>query len=128
GRDMQAAVGVGVGMAVLFLLLAKAGPKYLMALVVAILTLAVVELYTAVRRAGYHPATLLGLVATPAIALGAYWKGEAAYPTVRFLTVVCGLVWYLVGAGGDESPVLGLSSTLLGVACIGVLGGFAALI
>jgi phosphatidate cytidylyltransferase len=128
GRDVQQAAAVGAGIAVLFLVLAKAGPKYVMAIVVAVIVLAAVELFTALRRAGYKPATLLGITAAATLPLAAYWKGEAAYPLVLFMTAAFGLIWYLVGAGGDESPVLGVASTMLVVGYVVVLGGFAALI
>ncbi|MGI8663898.1 MAG: phosphatidate cytidylyltransferase [Acidimicrobiales bacterium] len=128
GRDVPTAVGVGIGIAVVFFLLAKMGPKPLMLLVVAVVAVAVVELYTVLRRGGYPSAGLLGIAATAALPIAAYTKGEVAHPLVLGMTVVAGLIWYLVGAGGDESPVLGLSTTLLGVAYVGVLGSFAALI
>jgi phosphatidate cytidylyltransferase len=128
GRDVQQAAAVGLGIAALFLLLAKLGPKYVMVLVVVILAFAVAELFTALRRAGYHPATLLGIVATVTLPLAAYANLEAAFPVVLFLTVAFCLIWYLIGAGGEDSPVLGTASTLLGVLYVGVLGSFAALI
>src|SRR3954452_2839081 len=128
GRDVQQAVAVGVGIAALFLVLAKAGPKYVMVIAVAVIVLGAVELFTALRRAGYKPATLLGITAAVTLPLAAYWKGEAAYPVVLFLTAAFGLLWYLSGAGGDDSPVLGLSSTLFVVGYVAVLGSFAALI
>jgi len=128
GRDLQQAVIIGVALGIAFLLFAKAGPKYVMVLVVAIIAAAAVELFTVMRRAGYHPATLLGIAAAVTLPLAAYWKGESAYPVVLFLTAVFGLLWYLVGAGGDDSPVLGLSSTLFVVGYVAVLGSFAALI
>ncbi|HEY2811917.1 MAG TPA: phosphatidate cytidylyltransferase [Acidimicrobiales bacterium] len=128
GRDLQAAVLIGVVLGGAFLLFAKAGPKYLMALVVAVIAAASVELFTVLRRAGYHPATLLGIAASVTLPLAAYWKGESAYPVVLFLTAVFGLLWYLVGAGGDDSPVLGVSSTMFVVGYVAVLGSFAALI
>jgi phosphatidate cytidylyltransferase len=128
GRDMQQAFAVGIGLGALFLLLAKAGPKYVMVLAVAVIVLGAVELFTALRRAGYKPATLLGITAAVTLPLAAYWKGEAAYPVVLSMMAVFGLLWYLVGAGGDESPVLGVASTMLVVGYVVVLGGFAALI
>ncbi|HEV3227603.1 MAG TPA: phosphatidate cytidylyltransferase [Acidimicrobiales bacterium] len=128
GRDVQQAVAVGAGIAALFLVLAKAGPKYVMAIVVAVVVLGAVELFTALRRAGYKPATLLGITAAATLPLAAYWKGEAAYPVVLFMAATFGLIWYLVGAGGDESPILGLSSTMLVIGYVAVLGSFAALI
>ena len=45
-----------------------------------------------------------------------------------FLTAAFGLLWYLAGAGGDDSPVLGVASTMLVVGYVVVLGSFAALI
>ncbi len=128
GRDVQQAVAVGVGIAALFLLLAKAGPKYVMVIAVAVIVLATVEFFTALRRVGYKPATLLGIAAAVTLPLAAYWKGEAAYPLVLFLTAAFGLLWYLAGAGGDDSPVLGVASTMLVVGYVVVLGSFAALI
>ncbi|HEX2382880.1 MAG TPA: phosphatidate cytidylyltransferase [Acidimicrobiales bacterium] len=128
GRDLQQAVLIGVALGAAFVLCALAGPKYVMVLVVAIIAAAAVELFTVMRRAGYHPATLLGIAAAVTLPMAAYWKGESAYPVVLFLTAVFGLLWYLVGAGGDDSPVLGLSSTLFVVCYVAVLGSFAALI
>jgi phosphatidate cytidylyltransferase len=128
GRDLQQAVLIGVVLGAAFLLFAKAGPKYLMVLVVAVIVVAAIELFTVLRRAGYHPATLLGIASAAALPLASYWKGESAYPVVLFLTAVFGLLWYLVGAGGDDSPVLGISSTMFVVGYVAVLGSFAALI
>ncbi|MFA9563564.1 MAG: phosphatidate cytidylyltransferase, partial [Acidimicrobiales bacterium] len=76
---------------------------------------------------GHQPATLLGLAATGGLLIAAYNYGYAAYPVVLFLTVVCGLLWYLVGVQ-EERPVLNLGATMLGIAWVGGLGSFAALI
>jgi phosphatidate cytidylyltransferase len=128
GRDLQQAVAVGAGIAAVFLLLAKAGPKYVMVIATVVIALAAVELFTALRRAGYRPATLLGISVAIALPLASYWKGEAAYPLVLFLTGAFSLIWYLAGAGGDDSPVLGVASTMLAVGYVVVLGSFSALI
>jgi len=128
GRDVQQAAAVGAGIAAAFLLLAKAGPKYVMVIAVAVIVLATVELFTALRRAGYKPATLLGITAAVTLPMAAYWKGEAAYPVVLFLTAAFGLLWYLSGAGSDDSPVMGVATLMLGVGYVVVLGSFAALI
>jgi phosphatidate cytidylyltransferase len=128
GRDVQQAVAVGVGLAALFLILAKAGPKYVMVIVTAVIALAAVELFNALRRAGYKPATLLGITAAITLPLASYWKGEAAYPVVMFLVAAFSLLWYLGGAGGDDSPILGAASTMLVIGYVVVLGSFAALI
>jgi phosphatidate cytidylyltransferase len=128
GRDVQQAAVVGAGIAAAYLLLSSLGSQAVMVLVVAVIGFAVAELFTALRKGGYHPATLLGIVASVTLPIAAYAKLEAAYPVVLFMTVVFCLIWYLIGAGGEDSPVLGTASTLLGVGYVGVLGSFAALI
>jgi phosphatidate cytidylyltransferase len=127
GRNVPMAVGVGVGLAALALLVFNAGPRYTAALVTIVLGVAAAELFGVLRQAGYQPATLLGISACVALPIAAYNKFEPGIPVVLFLTVTFGLVWYLAGAGGNDRPVLGLSSTLLGVGWIGVLGSTAAL-
>jgi phosphatidate cytidylyltransferase len=127
GRNVPVAIGVGVGLAALALLAFNAGPRYVVALVTIVLGVAAAELYNVLRQAGYQPAALLGIAACVALPLAAYYKGESGIPLVLFLTVVFGLVWYLAGAGGNDRPVLGLSSTLLGVGWVGLLGSTAAL-
>ena len=127
GRDVQQAAAVGAGIAILYLALTTLGEPFVMALVLVVLAFAVAELFTAMRKAGYPSATLLGIVATITLALGAYANLEAAYPVVLFMTVGFCMIWYLIGAGGEDSPVLGTATTLLGVGYVGVLGSFAAL-
>ncbi len=96
-------------------------------LVTILIVVAAAEYYNALQLAGHQPATLLGLAATGGLLLAAYNYGYAAYPVVLFLTVVFGLVWYLVGVQ-EERPVLNLGATMLGIAWVGGLGSFAALI
>jgi len=127
GRNVPVAVGVGVAFAALALLSFSLGAKYTVALVTVVLGVAAAELFNVLRQAGYQPATLLGLSATVALPLAAYYKGETGIPLALFLTVAAGLVWFLVGAGGHDRPVIGLSSTLFGVGWVGLLGSFAAL-
>jgi phosphatidate cytidylyltransferase len=127
GRDVPTAIGVGVAFAVVALLAFYAGGKFTVALIAAVLAVAAAELLNVLRQAGYQPAILLGVAATAALPLAAYYKGEAGIPVTLFLTVAFGLVWHLIGAGGEDRPVIGLSSTLLSVTWVGLLGSFAAL-
>ena len=62
-----------------------------------VVTLAAAEAYAAFRQAGYHPATLLGLVATVSLMVATYNKGQAALPLVLVLLVAFTLLWYLAG-------------------------------
>jgi phosphatidate cytidylyltransferase len=126
-RDMPMAIGIGVGLAALFLLLLAVGPGPLMFLVAGVLVLAAAELFGALHRGGYQPATLLGLVAVGAFAGAAYWKGETALPLVLALSTVFALLWYLVGVT-RHAPTLNAAVTVFGIAYIGLLGSYAALI
>ncbi|HVE46809.1 MAG TPA: phosphatidate cytidylyltransferase [Acidimicrobiales bacterium] len=127
GRDMTKSIGAGAVMAVVALVLFSAGPKPAMFLVTAVVTLAASELYHVFTRAGYRPATLLGLTATVALLVGAYSDGEAAVPLVLFLTTVVSFLWYLLRVV-KARPTVNVAVTLLGFCWVGVLGSFAALL
>ena len=97
-----------------------------MILVTAVIGLASAELFGVLRRVGYEPVTLAGIVGCVGLALGAYNNGTAAIPAVLFLTTAVCLLWYLVGAA-NEAPVMNVGVTLLGVLWVGLFGSFAAL-
>lgn len=127
GRDMPTAVATGVGMAVLAAVLFWIGPGAVVALVAIVVVLAAAELFGALQRGGYQPATLLGLVASASLVLGSYWRGEVAIPLILGLTVLFTLLWYLIGVT-RSSPTMNAGVTLLGVLQVGLLGAFGALI
>ncbi len=95
-RDLQAAVGLAVGLGAIALFLFKLGPAWAMILATAVVLMASAELYDVLRRAGYQPATLIGLGGTLGIMIGAYQKDETAIPLVIFLVVATTFMWYLV--------------------------------
>lgn len=127
GRDVPMAIGVGLAFAAVALVAFLLGPKFAVVLVTVVVAVAAAELFNVLRQAGYQPASLLGIAAVASLPLAAYYKGEVGIPVALFLTVVFGLLWYLTGAGGEDRPVIGLSSTLFGVGWVGLLGSFAAL-
>jgi phosphatidate cytidylyltransferase len=127
GRDMQTAVATGLGLVVLALILFKIGPAAAMILVTAVIVLSTAELFGALQRGGYQPATLLGLVASGGLVLGAYWKGESALPVVVGLTVVTTLLWFLF-VHPHGHPTMNAGVTVLAIGQVGLLGSFAALI
>jgi phosphatidate cytidylyltransferase len=127
GRDNGTAIIIGGGLGLLFLLLAKAGPKFLFALCALIVLFCATEVFAVLRRAGYRPATLLGVVATVSLSIAAYWKGEAALPLVMVMTIVFSMLWYLWGVVQGR-PTVNIAVTLLGFAWSGFLGSYAALI
>lgn len=127
GRNVPVAVVTGLVVAGVVLGCFALGPMATVVLATVGVTLAAAETYASFRRAGMHPATLLGLVATVGVMIAAYDKGVAALPLVAALLVVTSMIWYLVGADRG-APVVGISSTVLGFAWVGILGSFAALI
>jgi len=126
GRDMTMAVATGVGLGALALAAFKIGTDATVALVTILLVLAAAEFFMALRRAGYQPAALLGVVAVGALNLASYWRFEAAVPLVLAITVLFSLFWYLTGVD-RQAPLLNVSVTLFGVLYVGFLGSFAGL-
>lgn len=127
GRDMPTAVAIGAGLAAVALLVFKAGPKPALVLVTAAVTMAAAEAYAVLRRAGYRPATLLGLIATASLMFGAYSDGETAVPLIIALTVIFSFFWYLFGVVRAR-PTVNVAVTLFVFFWVGVLGSFAALL
>lgn len=109
------------------LLALKAGPPVALALIVLLVTMAAAELFGVLRRAGYKPATLLGLVATVCLMVAVYLKGEAAIGVVVAITMASSLLWYLLGVE-RERPTANLAATVLGFLWVGLLGSFATLL
>ena len=126
GRDVPTALFVGVALAALALMLFHFGPPYVVGLVFVVVVLAAAELFTAVRRGGFRPATLLGLAACGALPLAVYWRGESAVPLVLFLLTLFGALWFILGLGPNATANLGV--TVLGTVYVGVFGSYAALI
>ena len=126
GRDIGAAVGVGVAIAAVALVMFKLGNATTLALAVVVVTLAAMEAFAVLRKAGYQPATLLGLSATVSLMLATYNKGVAAFPLVVALTVVFAFLWYLVEVVRAR-PTINVAVTLFGFLWVGVLGSFASL-
>jgi phosphatidate cytidylyltransferase len=109
------------------MVLFKAGPKFALVLAMAAVTLAAVEVFDVLRRAGHRPATLLGLTATVSIMLAAYNQGEMAIPLVMALMTIFTFLWYLFGVVRAR-PTINVAVTLLGFLWVGFLGSFAALL
>ena len=127
GRDVGVAVGTGLAVAAVALLCFALGPTPTFVLALAVVTLCAVELFDALRRSGYHPATLLGLTATISMMIAAYARGETAIPLVLALTVLFSFLWYLSGVTRAR-PTANIAVTVLGVMWVGFLGSFAALL
>jgi phosphatidate cytidylyltransferase len=127
GRDMGTAVITGLAIFAAYILVSYLGPAFVLVFATAIITACAMELFNVMRRAGYLPASLLGLVATVSLLLATYWKGEAALPLVLVVTVISTLLWYLMGII-PARPTINAAVTLFGIGWVGLLGSFAALL
>lgn len=122
------AIASGLVLGVVALIFFKLGTVTSMLVVTVVVTLAAVEAFAAFRRAGYHPATLLGLVATVSLLVATYNKGQEAVPLVLIMVFVFTMLWHLAGVDRAAEPVRSTASTLLVFVWIGVLGSYAALL
>lgn len=134
GRNLKLAIATGLTLAALAFGLLALGPQAFFVLVFVMILLAQGEFYLATRKAGYDPATALGLVAGAVLLLGSFLRGEAAATLVIFLTVVFSFVWYMGSSPSRPSEgeragslMSSFGITLLGVAYIPLMGSFVAL-
>ena len=135
GRNLPAAIGVGVGLGgyvVLTLLFWRFG---FVLLIGAGLALASVELHAALRRIGMVAAVVPIVVGSIFIAIGSYLAGRqasAVFSTTSVLlaalalTVLASLVWRM--RGGAEGYVRDAAASLLIIGYVPLLGSFAALL
>jgi phosphatidate cytidylyltransferase len=125
-RNVGLAIAVGVVFAAIAAL-AFLDPATTMVLIAVLAGVCGIELFKAMQDGGLRPATLLGITGVVLLPLAVYARGEAAYPLVLFLAVAFGALWYIVGAD-HHRPVANLGVTLFGIAYIGGLAGFGALL
>ncbi len=128
GRDMRVAVGSGLLLGAIALICFAAGNVASLVIVCVVVLLATAEAYAAFRRAQYHPATLLGLVAVLSLLIETYNKGVAALPLVLVLLVAGSFIWYLARVEPAAEPVSGIASTVFVFVWVGAFGSFAALL
>jgi len=127
GSSTGLRVGTGVAVAVVALVAFKLGTVTSLILCLIVVTCAAGEAFAVLRRAGWRPATLLGLVGTMSLMIGAYSKGLAALPLVLVLLTAFTLLWYLFGVERG-SAVAGTASTMLVIGWVALLGSFAGLL
>ena len=95
GDDLTTRVITGVVLAVVGLLAFALGRAATAVLITAIVAVAAFELYEGFRRAGFQPATLIGLLGSAALVGIAYNYGERAFPLVSAVVIAFTLFWYL---------------------------------
>jgi phosphatidate cytidylyltransferase len=110
--------------ALLAFVIGRAGTAVLITVIVAA---AAFELFEGFRRAGFQPATLLGLLGSLSLVGIAYNHGERAFPLVSAVVIGFTLFWYLAKVV-HARPMVNAAVTIFGFAYVGVLGGFAGLL
>lgn len=128
GRDMRVAIGSGLLLGAIGLICFAVGTVATLVFATLVVLLATAEGYAAFRRAQYHPATLLGLVAVLSLMIETYNKGVAALPLVLVLLVAGSFIWYLARVEPAADPASGMMSTVFVFVWIGAFGSFAALL
>ncbi len=128
GRDMPAAIAVGLVLAAAFVAALMYRPVAVAALIVVILGLAAVEFYDKVAEKGYRPAVVPGIVACVAAPLAAYWLGVGALPLVFAFGFMATAGSFIGARSVEAGPMPNVSITTLGMVWIGLLGSFSMLI
>ncbi|MEU4675958.1 phosphatidate cytidylyltransferase [Micromonospora sp. NPDC023737] len=126
GRNLPAAIGVGLGLGAVILLTLFLYPPSFLAVIVAAVSVGVWELARAVRRSGANP-PLVPLIAGGALSVGLAWfAGPDALSLGLLVTVLGTMIWRLGdGPGGYQRDLT--AATLVAV-YVPFLGGFAALL
>jgi phosphatidate cytidylyltransferase len=126
GADTPQRVVTGVIAAVVAIICFWLGRVPTLILATAIIGIAAFEFYEALRRAGYHTATLIGLLGCIAIVPVAYDQYTDAFPMMIFLVVAFTMLWYLFEVMRAR-PVVNIALTLMVFCYIGCFGAFAGL-
>ncbi len=128
GRDMPAAIAVGLLLAAAFIAALMWKPAAVVAVVTVILGLAAVEFYDKVSEKGYRPAVIPGIATCVAAPLAAYWLGDGTLPLVLAFGFMVTAGSFIGARSVEAGPMPNVSITTLGIVWIGLLGSFAMLI
>ncbi len=124
--DMGSRVAVGVGLILLVVIAYAIGPKALVVLVALIVVATLAESYGMFQRAGFRPATLLGLVAALGLTFGAYWRGLEVLPLGVVLVFAGSMMWYVLRIV-EARPLANVAVTMMAFVWIAVLASYAPL-
>jgi CDP-diglyceride synthetase len=122
--DLAVRVGTGVVLGALFLGALWLGGGWFLALVSLVATVALGEFYATLRKRGFTPAALFGLLGGIGVMVGAWLSGPSGIGGVIVLTAVAVFLWYALGLVRHD-PVVNGSLTLLGLAWVPGLIAFA---
>lgn len=92
--DLALRVGTGLGLIAVFLGALAAGAGWITIFLAAVIIIGQGEFYSAVRRVGYSPIALIGLLGGAAVVLGAWFGGPFSAAGVLGGTIVATALWY----------------------------------
>lgn len=128
-RNLVAAMVTGILLAAAVIALLAIGKGPFAVLATAVILLGQGELYAVMRRRGYHPATLLGLVAGGFIVAGAYIKGEGAILFGLSLAMILAVLWYMAApANARKGTLRDAAVTIFGIVYVPFMASFALLL
>jgi phosphatidate cytidylyltransferase len=125
--DLGSRVAVGVGLVVVLAIAYAAGSKVLVVFVALVAVAAAAEGFGMLQRAGFRPATLLGLVATLGTVLATYWRGVEVLPIALVVVFAATMMWYVLGIV-EARPLANVAVTVMIFVWVGVLGSFASVL
>ena len=117
----------GLAMGIFAIIVFSAGTLPVAFLVLVILAFATAEAYAALRVAGAHPATVLGICATTLLAISVYNKGQGSIGTITVLLIIFAFIWYM-NAKNTIDVLDGIGATIFVYVWIGVFGSYAFLL
>ncbi len=126
-RDLPTAIMTAATIVIVALVCFSVGRTTTALLAAVIIGIASVEFSSALRSKGFRPATLIALIASASLPLAVKHYGSGAYPIYFALVIVVSMLWFLWEVTPGR-PLLGISTTVLGFAYVGGLGGFAGLL
>jgi phosphatidate cytidylyltransferase len=126
-RNLPAAIGAGLVLGGIFVILTLWRPVGVIALITVVLAIAAFEYFGKVTEKGYRPAVAPGLAACVAAPLVAYWVGDGGLPLVIAFAFIAGAIGFIGAPGVESGPLPNMAVTTMGVVWIGLLGSYAAL-
>jgi phosphatidate cytidylyltransferase len=129
GRNVPMAALTGLVLAALGIGAIAIGPGPFAVLAAAVVLFAQGELYFALQKKHFQPATALGLVSGALVLGAAYYRGEAAMLSMVAMGTFATFLWYMtVPAQHRRNVTANIALTVLGIAYIPLLAGYALVI
>jgi phosphatidate cytidylyltransferase len=128
-RNLPAAILTGLALAVVAVVALLVSKAVFAVVAGAVVLLAQLELYTAVRKRGYQPAVPLGIAIGGLVLAGGYLKGEGAMLAMLAVGVLFTPLWYMATPAKHRRHVVAnIGVTLLGLVWVPFLAAYALVI